>query len=100
MSSESTEQTKNTEKNAVSHQELLNEFIALANKFRNEGVEIHDISTALMASSAVYTTYVFTGNEGYLKESGIKKVIEAYENHVRRVQSLKASQQTANDDKK
>lgn len=78
--------------NLEKHQQLLNEFIALANKFKDEGSEPNLISAALMSASAVYTTYVHAGNEGFLKDSGITKVLNAYEKHLMQVQAYKQAE--------
>ncbi len=49
-------------------------------------------SAALMSAAAVYTTYVHAGNEGYLQESGVTKVVNAFEKHIRQVQAYKQAQ--------
>lgn len=90
---------------AQKHDEMLNQFIDLANKLKDEGNETQLVSAAMMSATAVYTTYVHAGNEGYLHESGITKVVNAYEKYVRQVQAFKkataeytAQQQANNDD--
>lgn len=78
--------------NAEKHQEMMNEFITLANKFKDEGAELQVVSAALMSASSVYTTYVYAGNDGFLQDSGITKVVNAYEKDLRRVQAFKSAQ--------
>lgn len=78
--------------NLQQHDKILNAFIELANKFKDEGSEPQLVSAAMMSATAVYTTYVHAGNEGYLHDSGITKVINAYEKHVRQVQAFKKAQ--------
>ncbi len=83
------------ESNAEKHQMMTNEFIALANKFKDEGVDLQVVSAALMYASGVYTTYVYTGNEGYLQDSGVTKVVNAYEKYLRQIQAMKMAQANA-----
>ncbi len=78
--------------NIQQHQAMLNDFIELANQLKNAGNEPQLISAALMSAAAVYTTYVHAGNEGYLQESGITKVVNAFEKHTRQVQAYKQAQ--------
>ncbi len=78
--------------NIQQHQAMLNDFIELANQLKNAGNEPQLISAALMSAAAVYTTYVHAGNEGYLQESGITKVVNAFEKHTRQVQAYKQTQ--------
>lgn len=78
----------NTEK----YQDMLDQFIELANQFKDDGNELQVISAALMSASSVYTTYVHAGNDGFLQESGITKVINAYEKDLRQIQAFKAAQ--------
>lgn len=78
--------------NLEKHQQLLNEFIALANRLKDEGSEPNLVSAALMSASAVYTTYVHAGNEGFLKDSGVTKVLNAYEKHLLQVQAYKQAE--------
>jgi hypothetical protein len=66
---------------------LLDRFIELANQLKNEGTDINIIANALMEASSIYATYVSVGNEGYLKESGIDKMTDAYRQILTRVQA-------------
>ncbi len=78
--------------NIQQHQAMLNDFVELANQLKNAGNEPQLISAALMSAAAVYTTYVHAGNEGYLQESGVTKVVNAFEKHIRQVQAYKQAQ--------
>lgn len=75
--------------NLEQHQAMLNEFIELANKLKDDGNNPQLVSAAMMSATAVYTTYVHAGNEGYLQDSGVTKVVNAFEKHVRQVQGYK-----------
>jgi hypothetical protein len=55
-----------------------NKFIALANEFKEKGIDINLINGALMTASGVYATYVAAGNNGALETSGVKKVADLY----------------------
>jgi len=79
-------ETPNTDEHLI---RLTNEFVALANKMKDEGSDIHIISAALMSSSAIYATYVTSGNEGYLHESGIDKVADIYKQNLVLIQKVK-----------
>ncbi len=70
---------------------LISEFIDLANKQKENGEDLQTISAALMAASATYATYVYAGNDGYLKDSGATKVMNAYEKHLTHIQNYKKS---------
>lgn len=78
--------------NLQQHQAMLNDFIELANQLKDNGNEPQLISAAMMSAAAVYTTYVHAGNEGYLQESGVTKVVNAFEKHIRQVQAYKQAQ--------
>jgi hypothetical protein len=69
--------------------QLAERFIQLANEMKSEGKPLQMINAALMSASATYGTYVFAGNQGYLKSSGVKKLIEAYSNQVDNIQQIK-----------
>lgn len=66
---------------------LLDRFIGLANQIKDEGTDINIIANALMEASGIYATYVSVGNQGYLKESGIDKMSEAFRQILTRVQA-------------
>jgi hypothetical protein len=63
---------------AEQHQYCTNKFIDLANEFKTEKIDIRVISGALMTASAVYATYVATGNNGTLEPPGVDKVMAIY----------------------
>ena len=68
---------------------MVEEFIDVANRLKNSGEAVPTINTALMLASATYSTYLAAGNDGYLKEGGIRKVSRAYEENLKRVQEIK-----------
>jgi len=63
---------------AEKHRYCTNKFIELANEFKGEQIDITLISGALMTASAVYATYVASGNSGTLEASGVDKVLAIY----------------------
>ncbi len=69
--------------------ELSTRFIELANQMKEEGQDIKRISSGLMQASAIYATYAAAGNQGYLQESGVKKVADVYVNGLREIQKVK-----------
>ena len=73
--------------------ESLNSFIALANQMTNEGgLNRNIVSTALMRACAVYSTFVVTGNDGALKESGVEKLTKLFSEELIAVQNAKIAQ--------
>jgi uncharacterized protein (UPF0333 family) len=68
---------------------LASRFIELANTMKGEGKPLQMINAALMSASATYGTYVYAGNEGYLKPSGVKKLVDTYNNQVDNIQKIK-----------
>jgi hypothetical protein len=68
---------------------LVERFVRLANEMKEEGKSLATINAALMSASATYGSYVAAGNEGYLKPSGVDKLVDAYRHHVVRVQDIK-----------
>ncbi|MEJ2609697.1 MAG: DUF3144 domain-containing protein [Candidatus Thiodiazotropha sp.] len=74
---------------------LVERFVKLANEIKEEGKPINMISMALMSASATYGTYVAAGNEGYLKPSGVDKLVELYRAEMTGIQEIK--QQLAKD---
>lgn len=77
---------------AEKHSYCTNKFIELANEFKGEGIDVTLISGALMTASGVYATYVATGNEGALEDSGIDKVVALYRRTLEHHQDVKRSQ--------
>lgn len=74
------------------HAKYTSKFIELANNLKDEGGEIQVISAALMSASGIYATYTTSGNEGYLHESGIDKVVEVYKNNLTFIQNMKKAE--------
>lgn len=68
---------------------LVERFVAVANEMKDEGKNLSTINAALMSASATYGSYVAAGNEGYLRPSGVDKLVEAYRHHANRVQDVK-----------
>ncbi len=74
------------------HQKAVNDIIALANQMKDDGVQPQIIAAALMSASGLYSTYVHAGNEGFLRDSGVKKLVSAYERRVNEIQNFKKHQ--------
>ena len=74
------------------HQECTNHFIDLANRMKDDGIDPAIISGALMMASGIYATYISAGNEGALQASGVKKVVNLYQNTLERYQELKKNE--------
>jgi len=72
-------------------QEAIQQFIDLANAMKREGCSQAFISTALMRSCAVYSTFVVTGNDGALKLSGIEKLKTLFGEELEVIQQAKIS---------
>ena len=70
-------------------QEAINAFIKLANEMKDNGSSIQFVSTALMRACAVYSTYVITGNQGALKQSGVDKLSEIFAQELDVIQKAK-----------
>jgi hypothetical protein len=64
-------------------------FIALANEIKNEGKPLALVNAALMSASATYGTYAAAGNQGYLKPSGVDRLVETYRAQVANIQEIK-----------
>lgn len=74
------------------HLAAMNQFIELANTLKNEGVQTHVVSWAMMTASAFYATYSVAGNTGGLNSSGIDKVVEAYRECMEQVQTARKNE--------
>jgi Protein of unknown function (DUF3144) len=74
---------------AEQHRYCTNKFIELANEFKTEKIDINVISGALMTASAVYATYVASGNNGTLNPSGVDKVMAIYRRTLEHHQDTK-----------
>ncbi|MCU7929624.1 MAG: DUF3144 domain-containing protein [Candidatus Thiodiazotropha sp. (ex Codakia rugifera)] len=69
--------------------ELAERFIALANEIKNEGKPLALVNAALMSASATYGTYAAAGNQGYLKQGGVDRLVDAYRAQVSNIQEIK-----------
>ncbi len=78
-----------TQSKPATVKELSSRFIELANEMKDAGQDIKRISSGLMQASAIYATYAAAGNQGYLQESGVKKVADVYVNGLREIQQVK-----------
>ena len=72
--------------------ECVNRFIELANTMANEAKSPQMVSSGLMTACAVYATYVVTGNDGALRESGIDKITNLFKEELAQVQQAKIQQ--------
>jgi hypothetical protein len=73
--------------------ECVNRFIALANEMTAEGDAPGPVvSSGLMMACAVYSTYVVTGNDGALRESGVEKLTKLFGEELATVQARKIEQ--------
>ena len=70
--------------------ELVNRFIEFANELTAEGdLPPPLVSSGLMMACAVYSTYVVTGNDGALRESGVEKLSKLFHQELAFVQQRK-----------
>ena len=74
--------------------ECVNRFIALANEMTAEGDSDVVVSSGLMLACAVYSTYIVTGNDGALRESGVQKITNLFAEELALVQARKIDQAT------
>ncbi len=74
---------------AEKHRYCTNKFIELANDCKGEQIDISVISGALMTASAVYATYVASGNNGTLEATGVDKVMAIYRRTLEHHQDTK-----------
>lgn len=78
------------QKKIDAHNQATNEFIELANQMVNErGFDRNLVSAALMAASGVYSTFIAAGNQGFLAENGVQKVVNMYKNNLEYIQKRK-----------
>jgi len=73
----------------ATQQEAIQQFIDVANEMKNDGVSKEAVSTALMRACALYSTYVVTGNDGALKNSGVEKLQQLVGEESQAVQAAK-----------
>lgn len=74
------------------HQDCTNRFIALANEMKDEGVDPAMVNGALMTASGIYATFVAAGNNGTLEATGVKKVVDLYQNTLEKFQQIKKNE--------
>ena len=72
--------------------EIMNRFIELANKIKDEKVPVRVVSWAMMTASAVYATYSVAGNTGGLNPSGVDKVVDSYRDCMNQVQEARKNE--------
>lgn len=77
--------------------QMAERFVALANEIKDEGKPVELVNAAMQLASGIYSTYIAAGNEGYLKEPGIRKVVNAYEHNLTRIQAYKKAQYNPED---
>ena len=73
----------------TTQQEAIQQFIDVANEMKNDGVSKEAVSTALMRACALYSTYVVTGNDGALRDSGVEKLQQLFGEELQAVQAAK-----------
>ncbi|MCB1701931.1 MAG: DUF3144 domain-containing protein [Pseudomonadales bacterium] len=73
------------------HSECMQRFVDLANAMKDEGIPPRVASAGMMTACAVYSTYVFAGNDGRLAPTGSAKLAEAFRQQLDHVQKIKAS---------
>ncbi len=71
---------------------MIDQFVEVANRLKDEGNNTDLVNAAFMLASGTYATYLAAGNEGYLKEDGIRKVAKAYQHNLELLQGLKKAQ--------
>lgn len=69
--------------------EAVKKFIALANELKGDKFPVDVVSDAMLSAAGVYATYVAAGNDGFLRRSGVEKVITVFANSLMAVQEAK-----------
>ena len=72
--------------------ECVNRFIDLANEMKNEGKSLELISSGFMTACSLHSTYVVTGNDGALMDSGVEKMAALFKEELANVQQAKIEQ--------
>ena len=72
--------------------QMLQRFIDTANQLQQEGQPTELINVALMLASGTWATYLAAGNQGYLEESGVRKVSASYQHNLSWLQEIKKAQ--------
>jgi hypothetical protein len=83
------EQAKMTTTDDEIHTQCMQRFIELANSMKEEDIDTRVVSAGMMTASAIYSTYVFAGNDGRLAPTGVEKLANAYRDQLERVQKAK-----------
>ena len=81
-----------TDENRGMLQPYVNQFIDLANNMTQQGVPAAVVSSSLMTACATFSTFVVTGNEGALRESGVEKIRDIFAIELSAIQKLKIEQ--------
>lgn len=71
------------------HTQCMQRFIELANSMKEDGIDTRVVSAGMMTASAIYSTYVFAGNDGRLAPAGVEKLANGYRDQLERVQKAK-----------
>lgn len=71
---------------------MVQQFVDVANRLQEEGNSPEMVNASLMLASGTYSTFLAAGNQGYLKEAGIRKVTEAYRINLEKLQEIKKAQ--------
>ncbi len=71
------------------HQDAMNRFIELANQMAEEGIQRNLVGAALLTAAGLYSSYVVSGNDGGLNESGIDKLTAMFKRELERVEEAK-----------
>lgn len=71
---------------------MIDRFVEVANQLKDEGNHTDLVNAAFMLASGNYATFLAAGNEGYLKEDGVRKVAETYKHNLELLQGLKKAQ--------
>ncbi|MCB1863881.1 MAG: DUF3144 domain-containing protein [Chromatiales bacterium] len=86
-----------TDQAAETRQAIVDRFIATANELRDAGKSIAEVNEGMTIACAVYSTFVAAGgqNVAILREDGIRRVANAYEQILRMVQKAKIAEAKA-----
>ena len=84
-----------TDANRVVLQPYVEQFVGLANEMTQGGVPMAVVSSAFMTACATYSTFVVTGNDGALRESGVEKLRNIFATELAAIQRLKIEQAKA-----
>ena len=71
------------------HTQCMQRFIELANSMKEGGIDNRVVAAGMMTALAIYSTYVFAGNDGRLAPTGVEKLANGYRDQLERVQKAK-----------